>query len=223
MKIETDDIHICDDWISLPIADPEQRARAITTLQQQDIWDEQVAGLDSIAVQFDPALHSVDDALAALRRGLKNKVDISLTPASAIEIPVCYHRDFAPDQAMVAHAMDLSADELPQWHQQLQFTVSMIGFMPGFAYLECVQPLTEIGRLNQPRQKVAAGSIGLIGTQSCIYSFESPGGWPIIGRTPSSLFDVNKAPPGLLSAGQKLSFVEIDREEFDHFERDDSQ
>ena len=93
----------------------------------------------------------------------------------------------------------------------------MLGFMPGFAYLESVEDSPTIGRLANPRQLVSAGSIGIIGRQSCIYSFDSPGGWPIIGRTPLRLFEPAKKQPALLSAGQTIRFEAISKEAFDHW------
>jgi len=91
----------------------------------------------------------------------------------------------------------------------------MLGFMPGFAYLICENYVPDIGRLAQPRQKVPAGSVGVIGNQTCLYSFDSPGGWPIIGRIPIKLFDPASDRPALLTAGQPVSFTPIDRKLFE--------
>ena len=65
----------------------------------------------------------------------------------------------------------------------------MLGFLPGFPYLGTVDERIAVPRLSTPRLRVAAGSVGIAGTQTGIYPMESPGGWRIIGRTPVVLFD----------------------------------
>ncbi len=179
------------------------------------MWQEVVSGLDSIAVQFDPARITPDEAIDLFRQQLQQPQAATVTQARPITIPVCYDKAFAPDRDWIAQKMGLSVEALLRWHSGQQFTVTMLGFMPGFAYLQCSEDVTEIGRLPKPRQKVVAGSIGIIGDQSCIYSFSSPGGWPIIGRTPDRLFDPDQDPPALLSANQLVSFQPISRAEFD--------
>ena len=114
-----------------------------------------------------------------------------------------------PDRQFVAEHVGIGGDDLPDWLASLHFSVSMLGFMPGFAYLRCSESVPEIGRLAQPRQKVIAGSVGIIGDQGCIYSFDSPGGWPIVGRTPLRLYDNADPQPALLSPGQEISFEAV--------------
>jgi len=130
---------------------------------------------------------------------------------------VCYEGELAPDRAYVAEKLGIADQSLPVWHASRLQRVAMLGFMPGFAYLESDEPCPAIGRLASPRQLVKAGSIGIIGRQSCIYSFDSPGGWPIIGRTPLRLFDPAQQQPALLSAGQSVRFESISRETFDNW------
>ncbi|MEH6756312.1 MAG: carboxyltransferase domain-containing protein [Parasphingorhabdus sp.] len=210
MKIP--DIHACDDWLSCPL---ENSTVASAAIRSQSIWQEVVSGLDSIAVQFDPARITPFEAIILFREQLLEPRENGALTATPLVIPVCYDESFGPDQAWLANKMGLSAQALKEWHSGLQFTVTMLGFMPGFAYLQCDEDITDIGRLSKPRQKVEAGSIGIIGAQSCIYSFSSPGGWPIIGRTPYNLFVPDREPPALLSANQTVSFRPISKSEFD--------
>ena len=111
---------------------------------------------------------------------------------------------------------------MPSWHASQLQRVAMLGFMPGFAYLESEEECHAIGRLASPRQLVSAGSIGIIGRQSCIYSFDSPGGWPIIGRTPLRLFDPAKNQPALLASGQTVRFQSITKDAFDNWQREEN-
>ena len=210
-------IHICDDWISIKLPDWESVIAAQSALSANDHWTEVVPGLDSIAVQFNPALVSPDDAASLALEQLTDLTRVAGNSASTVTIPVCYDAEFAPDCDYIAERIGITAEALVSWHSSRQHRVAMLGFMPGFAYLESVEDSPTIGRLANPRQLVSAGSIGIIGRQSCIYSFDSPGGWPIIGRTPLRLFDPAKKQPALLSAGQTIRFEAISKEAFDHW------
>jgi len=208
-------IHVSDDWLSANISDIQQIHILSKQLRNDDRWVEVIGGLQSIAVQFDPAHLAPYEAAGIFERQLQSSWTKTPTTTSTITLPVCYHQDYAPDLELVAEALGIRPASTADWHSHLQFTVSMLGFMPGFAYLKCDSDVPNIGRLSQPRQKVIAGSIGIIGDQSCIYSFDSPGGWPIIGRTASKLFNPNNDPVALLSIGQELRFKPVSKSEFE--------
>ncbi len=214
MTKQDPEIHVCDDWVSIAFADRNMVLAAQHALSTGDHWAEIVPGINTVAVQFDPALTSPEDASNIVRDQLTNagKFDTNLRPEMVI--PVCYDPQMAPDRQFVAKKLGIATEALPSWHTSHAFDVAMIGFMPGFAYLEAHSPIPSLGRLSEPRQLVPAGSIGIIGRQSCIYSFDSPGGWPIIGRTPLSLFNAATSPPALLSAGQSVRFEAISKDEF---------
>ncbi|GAB5488180.1 MAG: 5-oxoprolinase subunit PxpB [Parasphingorhabdus sp.] len=215
MALANKRIHICDDWLTVDCSDLETIYRLCDQIRDDTHWMEVVGGLQSVAVQFDPLLLTPNEALALFEKQLASYAPTTARHYSEIELPVCYHTDFGPDQELVADRMGIKPDDIAHWHSGLEFTVTMLGFMPGFGYLQAENTIPDIGRLPQPRQNVAAGSIGLIGRQSCVYSFDSPGGWPIIGRTPTKLFDANGQVPALLSAGQTVRFVAIDKNEFE--------
>ncbi|WP_162559037.1 allophanate hydrolase subunit 1 [Sphingorhabdus sp. EL138] len=209
------DIHICDDTLFCQLGDLDAVQAASSALRQQTMWREIVPGLESVAVQFDPAQITPDKASDLLREQLLQPLAAAVPQMEPITVPVCYDKIFAPDQEWIADKLGMSPATLIAWHNNLSFTVTMLGFMPGFAYLRCQEEIAKIGRLPKPRQKVGAGSIGIIGDQSCIYSFSSPGGWPIIGRTPVHLFRPENNQPALLSANQVVSFRSIDKAEFE--------
>lgn len=207
-------IHICDDWIGYQIADLQIIHAVTEYLRSTADWIEVVGGLNSIAVQFDSGKIEPDQAATKLVEQISQLPEKQVQERETVDLPACYDPVFAPDLRLVSDALGISMAAIADWHSQLSFTVTMLGFMPGFAYLKCDQEIPEIGRLSQPRRNVAAGSIGIIGDQSCIYSFESPGGWPIIGRTPANLFTKTKHSAALLSAGQKIRFVPIGPDKF---------
>jgi inhibitor of KinA len=210
-------IHVCDDWISIPLPNWESILAAQAAFSVGHHWTEIVPGLDSIAVQFNPALVSPNDAATMVRDQLDSAVPVAAASHTMVTIPVCYEGELAPDREFVANKLGIATEALPAWHASRMQRVAMLGFMPGFAYLESTEPCPAIGRLANPRQLVKAGSIGIIGRQSCIYSFDSPGGWPIIGRTPLCLFDPSKKQSALLSAGQTVRFECISQDAFENW------
>jgi inhibitor of KinA len=170
-----------------------------------------VSAYRSVAVFFDLEQTCFAEVAAALRDG---------QPASPREaavarfhiIPCCY--DLALDLDRVAAHTGLSRQEVIALHSGQDYTVYAIGFCPGFPYLGYLHPrLCDVPRLESPRLEVAAGSIGLTGRQTGIYTERRPAGWNIVGRTPLLLVDVEDAyfP---LRTGDRLRFERIDEATF---------
>ena len=136
-----------------------------------------------------------------------------------VEIPVCYADEFALDLAVVAEVHKLSTAEVVRLHCTAKYTVQMIGFSPGFPYLAGLPSQLHTARRASPRLLVPIGSVAIGGKQTGIYSLETPGGWHIIGRTPLRLFDPGRDNPCLLTTGDCLRFVSIDRQQFDEYPR----
>lgn len=127
-------------------------------------------------------------------------------------VPCCY--ELAPDLARVAEHTGLASEEIIRLHVQTEYTVYAIGFCPGFPYLGYLPPpLCGVPRLPTPRPRVEAGSVGLTGRQTGIYTEVRPGGWNLIGRTPLELVNVADGyfP---LRTGDRIRFVRIDEREF---------
>ena len=135
-----------------------------------------------------------------------------------LEIPVCYDAEFGPDLEMMAREKGLSREEMVRLHTERQYRIYMIGFLPGFAYMGRVNERIRHPRRGQPRQWVAAGSVGIAGIQTGIYPLESPGGWNIIGRTPVKLFDPQKEEPVFFQTGDEIKFYSITRDEFENYQ-----
>lgn len=126
-----------------------------------------------------------------------------------VRIPVCYETICAPDLLSLASIKEITTDELIQLHSSTTYRVFMNGFLPGFAYMGKVDEKINAPRLDSPRQKVPAGSVGIAGDQTGIYPMESPGGWQLIGRTPISLFNTDAYKPCLLEPGDQVQFYPI--------------
>ena len=131
-----------------------------------------------------------------------------------LQVPVCYGGEFGPDLADVAAHARMGEDEAVKLHLAGDYRVAMLGFAPGFPYLLGLDPRLAMPRLDTPRLRVAAGSVGIGGAQAGIYPREGPGGWRLLGRTPLRLFDPARTAPSLLVPGQRLRFVAIDAAEF---------
>jgi KipI family sensor histidine kinase inhibitor len=121
-----------------------------------------------------------------------------------VEVPVAYDGE---DLAEVARLTGLSAAEVVQRHAAPDYLVAFLGFAPGFPYLVGLDSLLHVPRRRTPRTRVPAGSVGLAGEQTGIYPQPTPGGWQLIGRTSTVLFDAQREPPALLAAGDRLRFV----------------
>ncbi len=198
-----------DDLISISVADPKAAQAMATGLRDSGQWLEAVAGIDSVVVRFD--LACVDRADAEIR--LKEAIaKLPVRPAeerAVVEIPVVYGGEFGPDLEMVCAKLGLTKNEFITLHSG-EYTVDMIGFTPGFAYVGGLDDRLIIERHSEPRQHLPAGSIGIAGGRTGIYAMPGPGGWPIIGRTSCKLFDATSEDPLLLSAGATVVFTPVD-------------
>lgn len=135
--------------------------------------------------------------------------------ARVIEIPTVYGGVYGPDLETVARANGLDVNEVIKIHSEQTYRIYMLGFTPGFPYLGGLDSRIATPRLEKPRLKIPAGSVGIAGSQTGIYPLDSPGGWQIIGQTPLALFDPNREDPLLLRAGDSLKFVPISAETFE--------
>jgi inhibitor of KinA len=145
---------------------------------------------------------------------LKSYMQIEIPLTQTIKIPVCYSEKYALDINAISKEKKLTAGEIIQLHTSKKYRIYMIGFLPGFAYMGEVDERIAMPRKQQPRTKVAAGSVGIAGMQTGIYPLDSPGGWQIIGRTPVKLFDKKKDMPVLLQPGDEIEFYSITEDEF---------
>src|SRR5690606_36753717 len=127
-------IHACDDWLSCQLDDLSDIHAASTAIRGQMMWQEVVSGLDSLAVQFDPARLTPRDAVEIFQRQLQEVTDHEPRQPAPVTSPVWYDAESAPDREWIAEKLGLSTAALIKWHSCLRFNVTMLGFMPGFAY-----------------------------------------------------------------------------------------
>ncbi len=125
-------------------------------------------------------------------------------PGAVVELATTYD---GADLAAVAEAWGTDTAGVVARHQDTAFVVAFCGFSPGFAYLSGLPARLAVPRLDTPRTRVPAGSVGLAGEWCGVYPSASPGGWQLLGRTDAALWDVARDDPALLSPGTRVRFV----------------
>lgn len=133
--------------------------------------------------------------------------------AELAELPVREHviavRYDGPDLEHVAQRCRLTVDDVITIHSAGTYTVDLLGFVPGFAYLSEVDARIQIPRRAEPRTRVPAGSVAIAGAHTGIYPLDTPGGWHVLGSTAIRMFDVTREPPALFAAGDVVRFERV--------------
>lgn len=129
--------------------------------------------------------------------------------APCVTVPVQYGGTGGPDLREVAERLQMTENEVIQLHISVEYTVQMIGFLPGFPYLGPLPEVLHLPRRDTPRLRVPPGSVAIAAGQTGIYPQASPGGWHLIGHTDFQLFDPAQRPPARLSLGDRVRFVAV--------------
>jgi inhibitor of KinA len=203
--------------------DPSVNRRAVrvaNALERQQIAGvlDVVPTFRSVAVYFDPLKTDAVGLEASLRtleeETRRGGADDVADERPIVHIPVCYGGEYGPDLAGVAARAGVAESEAIALHAAETYRVFMLGFLPGFAYMGLVNPRIAAPRLDSPRGRVPAGSVGIAGRQTGIYPCDSPGGWRLVGRTPVRMYDPRAEAPFLLKAGDRVVFDPIDASQY---------
>ena len=168
----------------------------------------------SILIFYNPSLSDPESLKKAILDRENRLGSMEIPPPETTEIPVCYGDNFGPDLEFVAQHNNLTPEEVIQIHTSGTYLIYMLGFTPGFPFLGGLSEKLFTPRLENPRQLVPAGSVGIANNQTGIYSIDSPGGWQLIGKTPIKLYDPTSSSPFLLKAGNYLRFTSISTRQF---------
>lgn len=209
-------VHLCgDDLVATGCVDTRSAQALADHLRESGEWLECVAGIASCVAQFDLATTGAEEAIQRMSSALRDAPGTRDAETEVVEVPVCYGGDHGPDLDDVCERLGLSRDAFIELHTGSEYGVDMLGFTPGFAFIGGFDEARDVPRRSQPRVRLAAGSVGIAGGRTGIYTLPSPGGWQIVGRTPMPLFDSGAAQPFRLRPGMRVRFVAISPEEFD--------
>jgi inhibitor of KinA len=187
-----------------------QRVHALASLVEASSTNgiiETVPAYATLLVHYDPLLLS----FTQIKKHLHVKIaqveeTISRTPRR-VEVPVRYGGEFGPDLEFVASHCGLQVEDVIRIHSERTYTIYMMGFTPGFPYMGKLDNAIITPRLQTPRTRVPAGTVAIAGSQTGIYSIDSPGGWQLIGWTPLRLFAPELVTPFLFSPGDEVKFI----------------
>ena len=135
-----------------------------------------------------------------------------------IEVPVCCDENFALDIVRLEKKLKINREQIYENFFNKEFFCYMTGFIAGMPFLGDLDEKLRAKRLDTPRVKVPKGSIGLTEQFANIYTFESPGGWNIIGNTPLNIFDsTREKEPNLINPGDLVTFKRISKENYQNY------
>jgi len=154
-----------------------------------------VPGACTLLLVYDPRRLNVD-RLDLSRRGERPEPRI-------VRIQACYD---GADVEEVAREVGVDREELIRRHVEAEHVVAFLGFAPGFAYMSGGFP---VARLRTPRVRVPAGSLAVADGYTGIYPAETPGGWRLLGRVSTRMFDPAATPPALLRPGDRVVFEPV--------------
>ena len=168
---------------------------------------ETVPAYATLLVYYDSLSLSFTQIKNILREKLTQIQENESRKSRLVEVPVRYGGKLGPDLEAVAAQLGLRIEDVIRIHSGKIYTVYMMGFTPGYPYMGKLDDTLIMPRLETPRTHVPAGTVAIAGSQTGIYSIESPGGWNLIGWTPLKLFDPHSDSPVLFAPGDDVKFV----------------
>ena len=177
-------------------------------------FTESVPSWSAVLVGFDPLITDHEQV-----RALAETIIATMKPGAAKrarhEVLACYDDDLAPDLAIMAQKTGRTPDEVIAAHLSGTYVVGMMGFAPGYAYLDGLPEPIRLPRKTAPVRGVPKGSIMLAGSQCIVSTVTMPSGWWVIGRSPTRILRPENHPPVLFDMGDEIIFKRIDRKTFD--------
>ncbi|WMJ01454.1 5-oxoprolinase subunit PxpB [Pseudomonas chlororaphis subsp. aurantiaca] len=181
-----------------------------------------VPSYTTLMVHYDLRALSPSQARELIDMALTDLTPDSRTGGQRHVLPVWYDLSVGPELSLLSRRSGLSVNEVIRCHSEREYQVFALGFAPGFAFMGLVDEVLAAPRLDTPRKRVAAGSVGIAERQTAAYPVVSPGGWNLIGRTPSRLFDRERDGYSLMQPGDSVRFAAVDHAEFIRLGGDDT-
>jgi KipI family sensor histidine kinase inhibitor len=181
-----------------------------------------VPSYTTLMVHYDLLALDPGQARALIDQALKELQPEPKGSGQCHVLPVWYDLSVGPELTLLAQRSGLAVEEVIRRHSQHEYQVFALGFAPGFAFMGLVDEQLATPRLNTPRKRVAAGSVGIAERQTAAYPVVSPGGWNLIGRTPAKLFDRERDGYSLMQPGDTVRYEAVSHSEFIHLGGDDT-
>ena len=191
----------------------------------KNIKDKKIEGITNITPSYNKLIVSFDLEVTSYSKVKKIIENLELEKKiekekKLIEIPVCCEKDLKLDHYRLEKKLGITYDKILEIFFNKEYFCYMTGFIAGMPFLGDINEKLRAKRLETPRVKVPKGSIGLTEQFCNIYTYESPGGWNIIGNTPLEIFNKeNCSEPALINPGDKVKFNRITQEEYDKIKR----
>ena len=189
----------------------------------KNIKEKKIEGITNITPSYNKLIISFDMKIANFEN-LKEKIEnLNLKEfinkkSDMIKIPICCEKEFSLDLKRLENKLKISEDKILEKFFSREYYCYMTGFIAGHPFLGDTEESLRAKRLETPRVKIPKGSVGLTEQFCNIYSFESPGGWNIIGNTPLNIFDKkNEYKPNLINPGDTVVFEKISKSEHDKY------
>ena len=184
------------------------------------IKDKKVEGITNLTPSYNKLIISFDLTITNYKKiknfieGLTVNRDIK-NNNQKIKIPVCCDDEYGLDFLRLTEKLNIDKNKILELYFSKEYFCYMTGFIAGMPFLGDLNENIRCDRLETPRLKMPKGSVGITEQFANIYTFESPGGWNIIGNTPKKIFDdKNLDQPALVNPGDKVSFYQIKKEEY---------
>ncbi|MFN3608048.1 MAG: 5-oxoprolinase subunit B family protein [Hyphomonas sp.] len=196
-----------DDALAVRVAGRAERHGLAAALRGSGHWLDVVPGKEGVTVHFDPLALPADMARRLLAGQLAKGSQAEEKSFGTITLHMRVNPASAPDLDRVAAENAVSAEVFLDRICASPLIIDMMGFTAGFAYVAGVDPGLVSPRLDVPRQRVAAGSVGMISGQLGLYALAGPAGWQIIGAIVEPLFDARRETPFSLEAGMQIKLI----------------
>ena len=187
------------------------------------IREKNIRGINNLTPSYNKLIISFDLKVTNFKE-IKNEIEkLSESETQKIinknlEIPVCCDASFSLDIERLEKKLKLNKNEILENFFNQEFFCYMTGFIAGMPFLGDLNEKMRAQRLETPRVKVPKGSVGMTEQFANIYTFESPGGWNIIGNTPLEVFQSSKEEePNLINPGDTVKFKQISLEEYKNY------
>ena len=187
------------------------------------IKEKGIEGINNLTPSYNKLIISYDLRVTNFKE-IKEKIeklnveDISKITNKNLKVPVCCDSSFSLDMKRLESKLNLTKEKILENFFNKKFFCYMTGFIAGMPFLGDLDKNMRVPRLETPRVKVPKGSVGLTEQFANIYTFESPGGWNIIGNTPLEVFDSSKEKdPNLINPGDTVKFKQISLEEYKNY------